>query len=140
MFSRFISNFRGKFCEHYVSFISHWKNHILRPKTIMENHCHINTYSPYFENAVVLAKNSHNQINGAKKVSTSFWYKKEPWTWARAANDSMWNFFFESSLVYRFRILEFHILFSFILRNGAINCIYLQNLLTFPTGYNLLTL
>ena len=68
----------------------------------MEKNCHINPYSSYFENAVGLAKNSHNQINGAKKVSTSFWYKKEPWTWARAANDSNWKFFFESSLVYRF--------------------------------------
>ena len=81
------------FCERYVIFISHCKIHILRPKTIMENNCHINLYSSYFENAFGFAKNSYNQINGAKKVSSSFWYKKEPWTWAIAAHDSLWKYF-----------------------------------------------
>ena len=94
LFIRGLSHYlEESFCERYVSFIPHCKIHILRPKTIMENKCHINPYSSYFENAFGLAKNSHNQINWAKKVSTSFWYKKEPWPCYKSVNDSMWKGF-----------------------------------------------
>ena len=94
LFTRGLSHYlEESFCERYVSFIPHCKIHILRPKSIMENNCHINLYSSYFENAFGLAKNAHNQIIGAKKASTSFWYKKEPCTWYKSANDSIWKCF-----------------------------------------------